>query len=175
MSVKAGGLGTTADIWAIQFCSWAEGSGSLPHVWFKSPIRDFCPFWVKPAPVRTVRFNRLPVHPNSPTGHCTTTTSGLSSSASSFTALSAPANISNSPIHYQVQTRQATVGKARSSHQFCNPAGSSSSASGAPQQVSTPPGPPNRTGPTASIGSNSLASNNNKPRGRLLLEQLMAG
>jgi hypothetical protein len=70
------------------------------------------------------------------------------------------------------------------------PAGSSSSASGIPQQVPTPPGPPNRTGPTASVGSNvlasntlasntlassALASNNNESQGRLLLEQLMAG
>jgi hypothetical protein len=58
-------------------------------------------------------------------------------------------------------------------------AGSSSSASGAPQQVSTPPGPPNCAGPTASVGSNPLtsnavASNNNESQGRLL-ERLLGG
>jgi hypothetical protein len=49
------------------------------------------------------------------------------------------------------------------------------SASGAPQQAPTPPGPHNRTGPATSVGSNAPASVNNESQGRFLLEQLMAG
>ena len=53
--------------------------------------------------------------------------------------------------------RQATAAKARSSLiSSVSPAGSSSSASGTPQQILTPPDPPNRAGPTASVGSHPL-------------------
>jgi hypothetical protein len=122
----------------------------------------------------------------------TTTTSGPTSPASSFTALSAPTSMSkstNTPPNPNLpgDSRQSALLSLISS---VSPAGSSSSASGVPQQVPTPPGPPNRTGPTASVGSNvlasstlasnalaanALASNNNESQGRLLLEQLMAG
>jgi hypothetical protein len=59
-------------------------------------------------------------------------------------------------------TRQSTLLTLLGS---VSPTGSSSS--GAPQQVPTPPGPPNRGGPVGSII--------NESQGRLLLEQLMAG
>ena len=108
----------------------------------------------------------------------TTTTSGPTSPASSFTALSAPtmSKSTNTPPNPNVpgDSRQSTLLSLMSS---VSPAGSSSSASGAPQQVPTPPGPPNRTGPTATVtaASSALASNTNESQGRLLLEQLMAG
>lgn len=104
------------------------------------------------------------------------TTSGPTSPASSLTALSAPSNMStstNTPpnLNPPGDSRQSTLLSLMSS---VSPAGSSSGASGAPQQVPTPPGHPNRTGP-ASVGSNASASINNESQGRLLLEQLMAG
>lgn len=117
----------------------------------------------------------------------TSTTSGPTSPASSFTALSAPTSMSksaNTPPNQNLpgDTRQSALLSLISS---VSPAGSSSGASGAPQQVPTPPGPPNRTVPTATVGSNPLssnplasnplASNINESQGRLLLEQLMAG
>ena len=112
----------------------------------------------------------------------TTTTSGPTSPASSFIALSAPTIMSkstNTPPNSNLpgDSRQSALLSLISS---VSPAGSSSSASGPPQQVPTPPGPPNRTGPTAivgsnAVGSNALASVNNESQGRLLLEQLMAG
>ncbi len=107
-----------------------------------------------------------------------TTTSGPTSPASSFTALSAPTNMStstNTPPNPNPpgDSRQSTLLSLISS---VSPAGSPSGSSGPPQQVPTPPGPHNRTGPpTASVGSNVLTSNNNESQGRLLLEQLMSG
>jgi hypothetical protein len=106
-----------------------------------------------------------------------TTTSGPTSPASSFIALSAPTSMSkstNTPPNPNLpgDSRQSALLSLISS---VSPAGSSSSASGAPQQAPTPPGPPNRTGPTASAGSNAPGSINNESQGRLLLEQLMAG
>lgn len=103
-----------------------------------------------------------------------TTTSGPTSPASSFTALSAPTNMSTSsntppnPI-LPGDSRQSALLSLISS---VSPTGS---PSGAPQQAPTPPGPPNRTGLTTSVGSNAPASVNNESQGRLLLEQLMAG
>ena len=93
-------------------------------------------------------------------------TSGPTSPASSITALSAPTNMTtstNTPPNATLpgDTRQSTLLTLLGS---VSPTGSSSS--GAPQQVPTPPGPPNRGGP---VGSN------NESQGRLLLEQLMAG
>ncbi len=107
----------------------------------------------------------------------TTTTSGPTSPASSFAALSASTNMStstNTPPNPNPpgDSRQSTLFSLISS---VSPAGSPSSLSGAPQQVPTPPGPSNRTGPTASVGSSAPASNINESQGRLLLEQLMAG
>jgi hypothetical protein len=115
----------------------------------------------------------------------TTTISGPTSPASSFTALSAPTSMSkstNTPPNPNPpgDTRQSALLSLISS---VSPAGSSSSASGIPQQVPTPPGPPNRTAPVGSnvlapntiASNNALASNNNESQGRLLLEQLMAG
>ena len=96
-----------------------------------------------------------------------TATSGPTSPASSITALSAPTNMStstNTPPNATLpgDTRQSTLLTLLGS---VSPTGSSSS--GAPQQVPTPPGHPNRGGP--------IGSNNNESQGRLLLEQLMAG
>ena len=105
----------------------------------------------------------------------TTTTSGPTSPASSFTALSAPSIMSkstNTPPNPNLpgDSRQSALLSLISS---VSPTGSASSAS-APQQVPTPPGPHNRTGPTAAVGPN-VPPQNNESQGRLLLEQLMAG
>lgn len=108
-------------------------------------------------------------HPQSSTQLATTatTTSGPTSPASSITALSAPTNMTtstNTPPNPIVpgDSRQSTLLSLFGS---VSPAGSSSS--GVPQQVPTPPGPPNRGAPAT--------SNTNESQGRLLLEQLMAG
>lgn len=105
-------------------------------------------------------------HPQGST-QLATTTSGPTSPASSITALSAPTNMSTStntppnPI-LPGDSRQSALLSLLGS---VSPAGSSSS--GVPQQVPTPPAPPNRGAPAA--------SNTNESQGRLLLEQLMAG
>lgn len=120
-----------------------------------------------------------PLHGSAQPAATATTTSGPTSPASSFTALSAPTNMStstNTPPNPLLpgDSRQSALLSLISS---VSPTGSSSGASGAPQQAPTPPGPSNRTGPntTASAGSNASATVNNESQGRLLLEQLMAG
>jgi hypothetical protein len=112
--------------------------------------------------------NPNPLHQGSTQPTTTaTTTSGPTSPASSITALSAPTNMStstNTPPNATLpsDSRQSALLSLLGT---VSPTGSSSS--GAPQQVPTPPGPPNRAGP--------VASNTNESQGRLLLEQLMAG
>ena len=106
-----------------------------------------------------------------------TATSGPTSPASSVTALSAPTNMStstNTPpnLNPPGDSRQSALLSLISS---VSPTGSSSGASGAPQQIPTPPGPPNRTGPATTVGSNAPATINNESQGRFLLEQLMSG
>ncbi|KAI0256476.1 hypothetical protein BJV78DRAFT_1164626 [Lactifluus subvellereus] len=106
-----------------------------------------------------------PLHGSAQPSIATTSMSGPTSPASSITALSAPTNMSTST---STPPNSNLPGDSRQSALLSligsvSPAGSSSS--GAPQQVPTPPAPPNRTVPAP----------NNESQTRLLLEQLMSG